>query len=438
MGIFDALTTAVTGMRAQSYALENISGNIANSQTTAFKRIDTSFEDLIPDSSPSTQLAGSVQASARETNTVQGDIQTNSIGTYMAINGDGYFVVQKPSSTTDNRPVFDGINMYTRRGDFQPDKNGFLVNGAGNYLMGIPVDPTTGNLVGSVPQVLQFQNDFLPAQATTEIDYRANLASYPLTPHHDTSVPKSELLDPADFSASPVVGPPAPATITGKNAAILADAPAAMTGTADISTLTSAGGNLVLTGTGTATIAIAAGDNATTILGKINAAGVVAVTHITAALDSTNHIKFTSADADTPVTVGLTSTNSLLTELGLSVGTADPTNLLTQHMVAQGDTLNVTIGTTTTTVTFGSAAGQVSTLAELNSLPDGLPKIAGGTASVDANGNISITASNPTTEHFARRIGGDHQRSQEFRHRAADRDSVEPAGRRQRPHDVPQ
>ena len=48
MGIFGALTTAVTGLKAQSFALENISGNIANSQTTAFKRIDTSFLDLIP------------------------------------------------------------------------------------------------------------------------------------------------------------------------------------------------------------------------------------------------------------------------------------------------------------------------------------------------------------------------------------------------------
>ena len=38
MGIFGALTTAVGGLRAQSFALENISGNIANSQTTAFKR----------------------------------------------------------------------------------------------------------------------------------------------------------------------------------------------------------------------------------------------------------------------------------------------------------------------------------------------------------------------------------------------------------------
>jgi flagellar hook protein FlgE len=60
MGIFGALTTAVTGMRAQSFALENISGNIANSQTTAFKRVDTSFIDLIPDEMPSMQVAGSV------------------------------------------------------------------------------------------------------------------------------------------------------------------------------------------------------------------------------------------------------------------------------------------------------------------------------------------------------------------------------------------
>ena len=62
MGIFGALTTAVTGLRAQSFALENISGNIANSQTTAFKRVDTSFMDLIPDNPPSKQLAGSVTA----------------------------------------------------------------------------------------------------------------------------------------------------------------------------------------------------------------------------------------------------------------------------------------------------------------------------------------------------------------------------------------
>ena len=166
MGIFGALTTAVTGMRAQSFALENISGNIANSQTTAYKREDTSFVDLIPDNIPSKQLAGNVIANSRSTNSVQGDIQNASVTTYMAINGQGFFVVEKPANFADNQPVFDGVDIYTRRGDFATDKNGYLVNGAGYYLQGIPIDSTTGNLVGSVPQLLQFDNGFLPAQPT--------------------------------------------------------------------------------------------------------------------------------------------------------------------------------------------------------------------------------------------------------------------------------
>src|ERR1043166_4645149 len=106
MGIFGALTTAVTGLRAQSFALENISGNIANSQTTAFKRVDTSFEDLIPTNIPSQQLSGTVKSSSIATNTVQGDFQSSSIGTFMAINGAGFFVVQKPTSFVDGRPTF--------------------------------------------------------------------------------------------------------------------------------------------------------------------------------------------------------------------------------------------------------------------------------------------------------------------------------------------
>ena len=169
-------------------------------------------------------------ANARMTNTVQGDVQAASIGTFMAINGDGFFVVQKPSSFADNRPVFDGIDRYTRRGDFQPDKNGYLVNGAGYYLMGIPVDPSTGNLVGSVPTLLQFQNDFLPAQPTTQIEYRANLAAYPLTPNADADIPRSELLDPTTFSSNPIAGAPTAARITGSGAQ-LADVIAGVSGT---------------------------------------------------------------------------------------------------------------------------------------------------------------------------------------------------------------
>jgi flagellar hook protein FlgE len=390
MGLFGALTTAVSGLRAQSYALDNISGNIANSQTTAFKRIDTSFVDMIPDASLRTQLAGSVSANARMTNSVQGDIQTSAISTFMAINGDGFFVVEKPSSLVDNRPVFDGIDRYTRRGDFQPDKNGFLVNGSGYFLMGIPIDPTTGNLVGSVPQVLQFQNDFLPAQPTTEIDYRANLASYPLTLAHDSSVPGSELLNPAGFIANPLAIPPQNAKITGQGAAILADADALLTGTQVVP------GSIVNAGTFTinsTNIVITAGMTPAQVVNAINTAnaGSPPAGLKPAVLDSGGHLVLESVDADTTIDVGGAAT-STLAELGLPVGIVQPTNLLTQHMVSAGQTLTIQFGSNPAqTITFGTnnGAGEVSTLAELSAK---LGTITGGTATVDANGNMTITA----------------------------------------------
>jgi len=294
MGIFGALTTSVAGMRAQSFALENISGNIANSQTTAFKRVDTSFLDLIPDSAPNRQVAGSVTANSRSTNTVQGDVQQSSVATFMAINGDGFFSVQKPSGFSDNAPVFDGVDRYTRRGDYQLNKSGYLVNGAGYYLMGIPVDPSTGNLSGSTAQVLKFKNDFLPAQPTTKVDYRANLASYPLTTKHDKSVTGSELLQAADFSPGHnpmMVGTPAAAYIdatkVGTAQTNKATTPAAITGattlsgaanTNSLSTNFANGDTIVVNGTtltfvttGTAGNNIDVTDTVATLMSKIGA-----------------------------------------------------------------------------------------------------------------------------------------------------------------------
>lgn len=204
MGIFGALTTSVGGLRANSYALENVSGNIANSQTTGFKRVDTSFADMVASSSAKRQTAGGVTALSRQTNNVQGDIQTAGVDTFMAIKGDGYFVVQKPAGFPDGQPTFVGVDLYTRRGDFELDKNGYLVNGSGYYLKALRIDSITGNTIGSVPEVLQFTNDFLPSQTTTIIEYRANLASMPRTQAYTAApdTPGSELIDPGAFSGS--------------------------------------------------------------------------------------------------------------------------------------------------------------------------------------------------------------------------------------------
>lgn len=271
MGIFDAMNTSVGGLQAQSYALQNISGNIANSSTTGYKGIGTSFEDLIPDASvPSKQVAGGVTAHAQATITTQGTISSSSVATNMAITGDGFFSVQKATGVVDNVPVFNGVTNYTRRGDFQVNANGNLVNGAGYYLMGVAVDPKTGNPTGNVPTVLQFQNNFVPAQATTSIQYAANLPTQPNTVASSSAASGSLLanggLNPSDFAANPrPVGTPATpysdATITGTTVSNENTTPAPITAATKLSgvsgsdSLTSSfvAGNTIVVGTTPAT-----------------------------------------------------------------------------------------------------------------------------------------------------------------------------------------
>ena len=189
-----------------------------------------------------------------------------------------------------------------------------------------------------------------------------------------------------------VIPPPSasPAQVTGAGATLLPDAIASVTGTQDISALASAGGTLVINGQ---PVTINPGDNAAAILGDIN--GQTGTTGVTASLDPTNHLVLQSVNATTAVAIGGASSAAVLTELGLSAATANPTNLITQGAVANNDQLVVTVGANPPlTITFGTGAGQIATLQGLDAALGGL---AGGTASVNtANGNISITALNTT------------------------------------------
>jgi len=395
MGIFDALTAAVTGLQGQAFALQNISGNIANSQTTGFKETDTTFSDLVSAATLNAQVAGSLTTGSTATNNVQGAIQTTQVSTDMAINGNGYFVVAKPTNFSDNQPVFSGVDLYTRRGDFQQNSSGYLVNGAGYYLMGIPVDAKTGNPTGSVPQVLQFSNNFMPAQATTDIQYQANLPSYPQTTNATTSVVGSQLLNPTSFTANPLAGVSPFAKINGTGASITADAVASMTGTATVSSPLSWTGasaaTLVINGT---SINIASNDaNGGDIVKDINAQ--TATTGVSATITNSNLV-LTSANASTNITIGSGSTAALLTQTGLTSGAvADANNLLTQNAVTAGETLTVAVGSNGPyTITFGTANGDVQTLAGLSTALGSLMPNTVGTATVDAKGNITITAAN--------------------------------------------
>jgi len=195
MGIYGAINAAISGLNAQSRALENISGNVANSQTVGFKRLDTTFSDLVSGGGTiqATQVAGTTFATSRATNTIQGDITQSDVDTYLAINGEGYFVVTSADDIVDGGTTFQETNYYTRGGDFELDEEGYLVNQSGYYLKGFELDPTTGNATGDVPEVLQVSRQPLAAQQSQTITYQANLPPTPQTSNFVTS--GDDLLD---------------------------------------------------------------------------------------------------------------------------------------------------------------------------------------------------------------------------------------------------
>src|SRR4051812_20063459 len=109
MGSFDSLSSAISGLQAQSFALQNISGNIANSQTTGYRTTDTSFQDVLNSQFPSGAVSDGVSALSTTNRTTQGAIQGSDIASFMAINGNGYFSVERPSSVdTSGTPSFSG------------------------------------------------------------------------------------------------------------------------------------------------------------------------------------------------------------------------------------------------------------------------------------------------------------------------------------------
>jgi flagellar hook protein FlgE len=397
MGIFDALTTSVAGLQGQSFALQNISGNIANSQTTGYKETNTSFEDLVSAATVAQTNADGVIANSVATNSVQGTIQSTQVSTDMAINGSGYFVVAQPTGSADNQPVFSGVSDYTRAGDFQLNSGGYLVNGAGYYLMGIPINPATGNPAGSSPQVLQFNKDFVPAQATTAIQYQANLPS----------TPSSGLIVGTDFEANPLAGAPAAAVITGIGATLQPDAIAKLTGNVSLTsatTLSSLGisaGDQITINDGTnvpTTYTVPAGPPAPTVndlITAINAAKTGGTLDVQAALSggASGNLVLTGTTGIASVTVTATGNDGAALGFAPGANAAQPTNLLTQGAVAQGDTMTITVGNTAPqTITFGTntGAGQVATLAELQAAITG---ISGASGTVNtSNGDVRLTS----------------------------------------------
>lgn len=132
------LRTASTGLTAQQKYVEIIANNLANVNTTGFKKVRPEFEDLLYETlRPAgtnrelnvqplneVQIGSGTELVATTKQFSQGDITQTNNELDMAINGEGFFVVRKP----------DNSFVYTRDGSFTVDSNGLLVTSQGYSL----------------------------------------------------------------------------------------------------------------------------------------------------------------------------------------------------------------------------------------------------------------------------------------------------------------
>jgi flagellar hook protein FlgE len=126
MSLYGMMRTGVSGMNAQANRLSTVADNIANSSTNGYKRAMTEFSTLVVPSTNGAYNSGGVTTTVRNAISTQGVLQYTTSVTDLAVNGNGFFIVQNAG----------GQPYLTRAGAFVLDGQGRLVNAAGYQLMG--------------------------------------------------------------------------------------------------------------------------------------------------------------------------------------------------------------------------------------------------------------------------------------------------------------
>ncbi|MCP3385449.1 flagellar hook protein FlgE [Bradyrhizobium sp. CCGUVB4N] len=195
MSLYGVMRTGVSGMNAQSNKLSTVSDNIANVNTVGYKRASTEFSSLILKSGSGNYDSGAVETTVRYAITDPGNLQFTTSTTDLAVQGNGFFVVQDTN----------GNNFLTRAGSFVPDSSGNLVNTAGFQLMGYNIQNgaapnVAANGFGGL-QVVNVNQMALQASASTKATVAANL----------------------DPSATSGAGPASPTNYTSKTSMVTYD-----------------------------------------------------------------------------------------------------------------------------------------------------------------------------------------------------------------------
>ncbi|KAF0590006.1 MAG: flagellar hook protein, epsilonproteobacterial variant [Candidatus Campylobacter infans] len=178
-----SLWSGVSGLQSHQVAMDVESHNIANVNTVGFKYSRANFSDQFsqtarPATAPEGELGGKnamqiglgTQIVSTQQIFRQGSIETTDSNTDMAIQGNGFFIVSPDGGLT---------RYYTRNGQFTRDSLGNFVDNNGYIVQGWMRDEKTNTIdpTGPIKNIVIEPGLSIPANATTEINYKGNLNS---------------------------------------------------------------------------------------------------------------------------------------------------------------------------------------------------------------------------------------------------------------------
>lgn len=165
-----AFSVPLSGLDASSTALSTVANNLANLNTIGYKDQQIQFADLFYQNvgsdgagDPVQQGAG-VEVSSQPSNFTQGDVSSTGIATDVAINGNGFFVVSQ-----------NGVQSYTRAGNFEVGTNNLLETSDGQLVLGYPATSGVINTSGGLGSLDLGSGTVSPATVTKNVSMTLNL-----------------------------------------------------------------------------------------------------------------------------------------------------------------------------------------------------------------------------------------------------------------------
>jgi len=165
-----AFNIGLSGLEAAQQQLDTRANNIANSETTGFKRSRTQFEDLFSSGAlggASSEVGSGVQVAGLQNNFAQGALESTGRDLDLALSGQGFF-------TLDD----GGSQVFSRAGSFSLDREGFVTNPQGQRLQVFDaLDPSGNNFQTGTLSDLQLNKGVSPPEATSGISANFNFSA---------------------------------------------------------------------------------------------------------------------------------------------------------------------------------------------------------------------------------------------------------------------